>query len=259
MAARRQPAANFRLTAPPRPSKGFAMTIQALIFDVDGTLAETEEVHRLAFNAAFAEVGLAWTWDRDVYRDLLSVTGGKERMRLFANWRGLSAEAMPDAEIARVHALKNVRYAEMVARGECPLRPGVERLIRAARARGLRLAICTTTTRVNIDALIGAALGAEGMGFFDVVVAGEDVRRKKPAPDAYLLAIEALKLAPARCLVFEDSRNGLDAALAAGLTTIVSPSYYTSHETFEGAAQVLPDLSQFALPAVAPASPAGPT
>jgi HAD superfamily hydrolase (TIGR01509 family) len=227
------------------------MTIQALIFDVDGTLAETEEIHRLAFNAAFAQVGLSWFWDRDVYRDLLRVTGGKERMRLYADQRGLSRDEIPDAEIARIHALKTVRYGEMVRGGDCPLRPGVERLIRGARARGHRLAICTTTTRVNIDELVAATLGADGPGLFEVIVAGDEVRRKKPAPDAYLRAIDALGLEAGRCLAFEDSHNGLTAALAAGLTTIVTPSFYTSHESFEGAALVLPDLSGFDLQAFA--------
>jgi HAD superfamily hydrolase (TIGR01509 family) len=138
----------------------------------------------------------------------------------------------------------------MVRRGDCPLCPGVERLVRASRARGLRLAICTTTTRVNIYELIAATLGADGPGLFEVIVAGDEVRHKKPAPDACLRAIEALGLEAGRRLGFEDSHNGLTAALAAGLTTIVAPSYYTSHESFEGAAQVLPDLSGFDLQAL---------
>ena len=210
------------------------MIIQALIFDVDGTLAETEELHRVAFNAAFREAGLDWSWDTDLYRELHRITGGKERMRHYADRRALTAKEMPDDHIARIHALKNARYAEMVRGGDCPLRPGVNRLIRTSHAGGVRLAICTTTTRVNVDALIAATLGAVGLGLFEVVVSGEDVRQKKPAPEAYLRVIDALGLDVGRCLAFENSRNGLLAARAAGLNTIVTPSLYTSHEIFRG-------------------------
>ncbi len=221
--------------------------INALIFDVDGTLAETEEGHRRAFNAAFAEAGLDWVWDVDLYRDLHRVTGGKERMRHYAERRGLSPAELSDAAVARLHVRKNARYGELVRAGLCPLRAGVERLIRTSRARGLRLAVCTTTSRVNIVELVEATLGADGFGLFEVVVSGEDVPAKKPAPDAYLSVLEALGLRADRCLAFEDSRNGLMAARAAGLATIVTPSLYTRHETFDGAALVLPDLSDFEL------------
>ena len=222
--------------------------IKALIFDVDGTLAETEEGHRAAFNAAFAEAGLDWAWDVDLYRELYRVTGGKERMRGYADMRGVSAAELSDADIAGLHARKNAHYAEIVRAGQCPLRPGVERLIRTSRARGLKLAICTTTSRVNIVELVEATLRPEGLGLFDCVVSGEDAPIKKPAPDAYLQVLEALALRPDECLAFEDLHNGLIAATAAGLTTIVTPSLYTRHETFDGAAIVLPDLSGFEPP-----------
>jgi HAD superfamily hydrolase (TIGR01509 family) len=221
--------------------------IKALIFDVDGTLAETEEGHRRAFNAAFAEAGLDWAWDVDLYRELYRVTGGKERMRRYAEMRGISLEEISEEDIARLHVRKNAHYAELVRAGHCPLRPGVERLIRTSRARGLRLAVCTTTSRVNIAELVEATLRPEGLGMFEVVVAGEDVQAKKPAPDAYLRVLEALALRPDECLAIEDSHNGLLAAKAAGLATVVTPSLYTRHETFDGAATVLPDLSGFEL------------
>ncbi|HKN30603.1 MAG TPA: HAD-IA family hydrolase [Roseiarcus sp.] len=223
--------------------------IRALIFDVDGTLAETEEGHRRAFNAAFAEAGLAWAWDVNLYRELYRVTGGKERMRRYADMRGVSAAEFSDADIAKLHGRKNAHYAELVRAGECPLRPGVERLVRTSRARGLRLAISTTTSRVNIVELVEATLRPNGLALFEVVVSGEDVAAKKPAPDAYLRVLEALALRPDECLAFEDSHNGLLSARAAGLATIVTPSLYTRHETFAGAAVVLPDLTDFDLAA----------
>ena len=223
--------------------------IKALIFDIDGTLAETEEGHRAAFNAAFAEAGLDWTWDVDLYRELYRITGGKERMHRYAEMRGVSSAELSDADIARLHLRKNARYAEIVRAGLCPLRPGVERLIRTARPRGLRLAICSTTSRVNIDELVQATLRPEGLRLFDCVVSGEDAPIKKPAPDAYLQVLEQLSLRPEDCLAFEDSRNGLISARAAGLAAVVTPSLYTNHETFDGAAIVLPDLSGFELTA----------
>ena len=133
-----------------------------------------------------------------------------------ADRRGAPAAELSDADIARLHQRKNASYAELVRAGDCPLRPGVERLILTSRARGLRLAICTTTSRVNIVELVEATLGAEGLGLYEVIVSGEDVRRKKPAPDAYLRVLEALGLRADECLAFEDSRNGLLAARAAG-------------------------------------------
>ena|SRR5487761_2210221 len=218
------------------------MTVRALIFDVDGTLAETEEVHRAAFNRVFDEEGLPWRWDIDLYRDLLRTTGGKERMRLYA---GMIGGALSEDQLARMHLRKNEHYGTMVRSGETSLRPGVETLIRSARAAGLALAICTTTSRANIEALIGATLGEGGLSIFKSIVAGEDVAVKKPAPDAYLAALAELGLAPQDCLAFEDSRNGLAAARAAGVPTIVTPGLYTTHENFEGAAAILPHLEGF--------------
>ncbi|WP_333824398.1 HAD-IA family hydrolase [Pinisolibacter sp.] len=224
------------------------MVLRALIFDVDGTLAETEEIHRDAFNRAFAEDGLSWHWDVDLYRDLLRVTGGKERIRRYLEMDGV-APALDDARIARLHARKNEIYGETVRSGRCALRPGVAELVRAARAGGLRTAISTTTSRPNVEALLAATFPGAEPDLFDPIVAGEDVVAKKPAPDAYILAIEKLGLPAEACLALEDSRNGLTAARAAGLATVVTPSLYTAHETFEGAAQVIPDLTAFDLEA----------
>ena len=222
------------------------MVLRALIFDVDGTLAETEEIHRAAFNRAFAEDGLAWHWDVDLYRELLRVTGGKERIRRYLEM-DVVAPALDDARIARLHARKNQIYGETVRSGGCSLRPGVADLVAAAHAAGLRLAIATTTSRPNVEALLAATFADATANLFDPIVAGEDVVAKKPAPDAYLLAVEKLGLPPETCLALEDSLNGLTAARAAGLVTVVTPSLYTTHESFDGAARVIPDLTAFDL------------
>jgi HAD superfamily hydrolase (TIGR01509 family) len=216
--------------------------LRALIFDVDGTLAETEEVHRLAFNTAFEELGIPWTWDRPRYRELLRVTGGKERLALCA---GEVGRKMSDAEIACIHARKNALYAQFVRDGRAPFLPGVDALIRDAKSAGLKCAVCTTTSRANIEALLVANLGAEGSAFFDAMVCGEDVSKKKPSPEAYLLALRSLGLSAGECLALEDSSNGLKSARAAGIRTIVTPSWYSSGEDFSGALQVRDSLAGF--------------
>lgn len=149
----------------------------ALIFDVDGTLAETEELHRQAFNHAFARHGLDWQWDRAVYKDLLRVTGGKERIRAHHERLRIAAP-LSDVDIAELHRIKTAHYAGLVQTGCCPLRPGVTDLLVAAKARRQRLAIATTTSHANIDALLSRALGKCWAADFDAIVAGDDVRHK---------------------------------------------------------------------------------
>jgi beta-phosphoglucomutase-like phosphatase (HAD superfamily) len=165
--------------------------LRALIFDVDGTLAETEELHRQAFNQSFAAFGLPWAWDQALYKQLLDVTGGKERIAHFVGDGSLPAET-----IAALHADKTQRYAHLVASGGVTLRPGVRRLLSEAEGQGVRLAIATTTSRPNVDALLQATLGRQP---FEVIAAGDEVPAKKPAPDIYRLALHRLGLPPSDC------------------------------------------------------------
>ena len=217
----------------------------ALIFDVDGTLAETEELHRRAFNHAFARHGLDWHWDRALYKDLLRVTGGKERIRAFHS-RQWVAPPLSDADIAELHRIKTAHYAELVETGCCPLRPGVTDLLAAAKARGQRLAIATTTSHGNIDALLSRALGTRWAADFDAIVAGDDVRHKKPAPDVYLEVLVRLKLAPSDCVAIEDSANGLIAASRADIPVLITRSLFFRDDDFSAARFVLDDLSELA-------------
>lgn len=226
----------------PAPS---VMPLQALIFDVDGTLADTErDGHRPAFNAAFQQAGLDWHWDETLYGELLVVTGGKERIRhyLERSHRGWLDEPGIDTRIAALHQAKTQAYLALVASGALPLRPGIARLIAEARAAGLRLAIATTTTAENVAALLEHSLAPGAASWFEVIGAGDVVPAKKPAPDIYQWVLAKLGLPAAACLAFEDSDNGLRAARGAGLTTVVTTNAYTCRQTFDGAYVVLSEL-----------------
>jgi HAD superfamily hydrolase (TIGR01509 family) len=235
-------AAPASITAPLAEARRRLAEADGLIFDVDGTLAETEELHRTAFNEAFVQVGLDWHWGRRLYRDLLRVPGGKERIRAFDQMRR-SGPPIPDKAIAELHKVKTRRFTALMAAAGCSLRPGVRALLDAARARGQKLAIATTTTRVNIDALLAGTLGPQWETMFAAVVAADDVARKKPAPDAYLEALSQLDLRPASCLAFEDAGNGLRAAIRAGIPCIVTRSRYFHDDDFAGALAVVDDLT----------------
>jgi beta-phosphoglucomutase-like phosphatase (HAD superfamily) len=220
------------------------MSIEALIFDVDGTLADTEEAHRVAFNLAFERHRLGWSWSRTEYRMLLNVTGGKERIAAYVAELPVAATARNRllALVPAVHAEKTRFYSSVVGDGGVPLREGVAQLLDDALAAGCRLAIASTTTAVNIDALLGATLGPRGLDMFSVIACGDQVRAKKPAPDIYRLALANLGLTPERAIAFEDSPNGLAAANAAGLRTVVTPTFWTEGSDFSAAGLVRPSL-----------------
>jgi HAD superfamily hydrolase (TIGR01509 family) len=216
---------------------------RALILDVDGTLAETEEAHRQAFNEAFVQTGLDWCWGRTIYKQLLRVAGGKERIRAFDRMRKTDVP-LSDAEIAELHRIKTGRYVDLISSGRCPLRPGVEALLDAAAKRGQRLAIATTTSRANIDALLSVSLGPDWDSRFEAIVAGEDVPLKKPAPDVYVETLTRLRLQGPDCVAIEDSCNGLFSASRAGIPVVITRSVYFSDEDFSKALIAVDDLTE---------------
>jgi beta-phosphoglucomutase-like phosphatase (HAD superfamily) len=222
--------------------------LAALIFDVDGTLAETERHgHRVAFNQTFAEHGLEWSWSEGLYGDLLNIMGGKERLQFFIEHYQpqLHLNDQNVAELVQqLHRNKTKHYLATVQAGRIPLRPGVARLIQAARAAGVQLAVATTTTLENVHALLRQQLHPEAPSWFSVIAAGDVVKAKKPAPDIYLYALKQLKLPAARCIAFEDTEHGLQSALGADLTTVVTVNDYTRTQDFSGAALVLDHLGE---------------
>jgi len=222
------------------------MTLNALIFDVDGTLAETEEAHREAFNLAFKEFGLDWSWNSELYTELLNVTGGHERILFYVRDKYPDLFDQPGfTERAReIHRFKTGRYGELLSSGSVKLLPGVERLLNEAREDGLRLAIATTTNPDNVRALLEPNLGAQAMDWFEVIGAGDCVPAKKPAPDIYQWVLERMDLPASQCLALEDSRNGLRSAMGAGIATLITPSIFTRHNNFAGAALILNNLGE---------------
>ncbi len=232
------------MTDPARP-------LQAVIFDVDGTLADTERHgHRVAYNQAFEELGADWTWDESLYGYLLNVEGGAERLRHYLR------EYEPDFEptegraafVGAAHRRKNLHYHAMLGAGDIPLRPGVRRLIGEVREAGLKLAIASSSLRANVRALLQNTLAPDAEDWFDAFVTGDDAVSKKPEPEIYRRVLERLDLPAAACIAIEDSQNGCKAALAAGLPTLVTLSSYTHAHDFSGAVLVADSLGEAGRP-----------
>lgn len=219
--------------------------LQALLFDVDGTLADTEkDGHRVAFNLAFKTEGLDWYWDEPLYGKLLSVTGGKERIKFYLEQFNTNFNKPTDLDsfIKQLHALKTQYYVELMQAGKVPLRIGVEALIKEAKHAKMRMAIVTTTTPANVTALLNNTLGKGSESWFEVIAAGDIIPCKKPAPDIYNWTLEQMDLKAEQVIAFEDSRNGILSATAASIKTIITVNEYTKDDDFTSAALVLDSM-----------------
>lgn len=226
------------------------MSLRALIFDVDGTVADTEEVHRQAFNAAFLEMELWWNWSAGEYIELLKISGGPDRIAHYI--AGLKIDQSEKERLTgmvpALHRVKTRIYYDLISGGRAPVRRGVVRLMREARAAGLELALAATSSTSNIEALVSASLEREVLGGFSVISSADQVAARKPAPDLYLRVAAQLRVSPEDCVVFEDSANGVRAAKAAGMTVIATPSRWTATQDFSEADLTLYSLGDAAEP-----------
>ncbi|MDJ0658984.1 MAG: HAD family hydrolase [Crocosphaera sp.] len=216
--------------------------LKALIFDVDGTLAETEkDGHRIAFNRAFAEADLNWYWSESLYGELLEISGGKERISYYLQQYQPDIKENSETLIPQLHQAKTTHYRQLLSSGEIQLRQGVKRLIEEAYQEGIRLAIATTSALPNALALLEKHLNPN---WFEVIAAGDIVANKKPAPDIYNYVLDKMNLPPEECLVFEDSFHGLQAAYQANLKTVITIHDYTKEQDFSLASLVLNHLGE---------------
>lgn len=219
--------------------------LRALIFDMDGTLADTEEIHRLAFNAAFYDFGLDWEWTPELYEELLSISGGRERIAYYGAQCGLHPDRVTLLDFARdVHRVKTGHYARMLTAGRIALRVGVHRLLREARSYNVRLAIATSSALSNVQTLLGLNLGAGWREIFECVATCDVIEAKKPSPAVYQHVLKTMDLDPRECVAIEDTVNGLHAASGAGITTVIATHYFTRNHRFPGAALVVNHLGE---------------
>jgi HAD superfamily hydrolase (TIGR01509 family) len=218
--------------------------MEALIFDCDGVLVDTErDGHRVAFNRAFAALGLPFKWSVEEYGELLKIAGGKERMRSYFDKNRWPVEAVDrDVLIKRLHQLKTDYFIQLIESGELPVRSGINRIIDEAFSAGIRLAVCSTSNERAVTGVVKRLLGLERYAKFAGIFAGDVVSQKKPDPAIYKLAVQRLQLDPALCLVIEDSHNGLVAANRAGIRCVITTSTYTIAEDFDHAVAVYPEL-----------------
>ena len=222
------------------------MALKAIIFDVDGTLGETEDIHREAFNEAFREQGLHWLWDDQVYGELSQIPGGLARLRRYVELHHpeLSERFEREDTYSQIHRCKTRMLGRLLEDSGASLRQGVGGLITDARSAGIKLAACTTSQLQTFEILIINALGFEALSWFNAVVSGADVKHMKPDPEGYLEALKRLRVKPEEALVIEDSSRGVAAARAAGIQVIAVPSAMTRDDDFGQAMIVLSDLGE---------------
>ncbi|MFT5133088.1 MAG: HAD superfamily hydrolase (TIGR01509 family) [Gammaproteobacteria bacterium] len=220
--------------------------LKAIIFDMDGTLADTEDIHRLAFNQAFSEYEFGWQWSVEEYKQLLSISGGKERIRNYLQEQNVVPQDQEDLlQLSQsVHKRKSDIYREMLVAGHIQLRQGVKRLIEDAISKNITLAIATSSSRKNVETLLQNALGENTLSLFSVIVTSDLVENKKPSPAVYQYALAELGLKPENCIALEDTYNGNKAAIDAKLKTVITTNIYTLDDNFSQASLVIQQLGE---------------
>ena len=219
--------------------------LKAIIFDMDGTLANTEEIHRLAFNEAFSEFSLPIHWSEHLYARLLTVSGGRQRIHRFILDNTIDTQGRDAFALAKeVHLRKSEIYRDMLRAGHLKLRNGVARLIHEAVDRNIRMGIATSSSRANVDTLVTTTLGDQGLSLFESIVSCDLIADQKPSPAVYQFALAELGVAPENCVAIEDTYNGNEAAKAAGLKSVITTHNFTIDSDFSGAALVIDQLGE---------------
>ncbi len=220
--------------------------LKAIIFDVDGTLADTEEVHRLAFNETFAKFGLDWHWSPELYISLLAISGGRRRIRAYADQHKNDPAVPTDLDdfAKTLHRDKTQRYARMIVEGHVALRPGVWRLLQEARKQRLKLGVATSTAMSNVEVLLHQNLPAGWESWFDCMETCEVIGEQKPSPAIYQAVLKVLDVPAELTIAIEDTENGLRSATGAGLKTIITQHYFTQHHDFTNASLVVNNLGE---------------
>ena len=222
------------------------MLLSAVLFDVDGTIAETEELHRKSFNESFKEFNLDWFWDKPIYKELINIGGGKERIQHYMKraWPEMLEYKNLSKYIDSIHKVKNEIYEDYLNEETITFRPGIKRLISELKESRIRIALVSSSSKTNIENLLLKGLQFKSIDFFDLIAHGDCTKNKKPSPEIYEWALEKLKLSAQSCIAIEDSPRGLDSAVAAKIKVIVTPSELTSDENFEDADLVVSDLGE---------------
>ena len=226
------------------------MLLSAVFFDVDGTIAETEELHRKSFNESFKEFNLDWFWDKPIYKELINIGGGKERIQHYMKraWPEMLEYKNLSKYIDSIHKVKNEIYEDYVKEEKLTFRPGVKRLISELKENKIRIALVSSSSKTNIENLLLNGLQFKSIEFFDLIAHGDSTKNKKPSPEIYEWALEKLKLSAQSCIAIEDSPRGIDSAVSAKIKVIATPSELTIDENFEAADLVVSDLGEPGIP-----------
>ncbi len=226
------------------------MLLSAVFFDVDGTIAETEELHRRSFNESFKEFNLDWFWDKPIYKELINIGGGKERIEYHMKraWPEMLEYKNLSKYIDSIHKVKNEIYEDYINESKIDFRPGVLRLIEELKKNYIKIALVSSSSEINVNNLLKKGLKIKPKDYFDLIAHGDLTKNKKPSPEIYEWTLEKLKLSPQSCIAIEDSPRGLESALAANIKVIITPSDLTQDEKFEGAELVISNLGEKSSP-----------
>lgn len=237
--------------------------LEALIFDCDGVILESEHLHRQAYNDAFAHFNVRCPSDDDdkplnwslEFYDVLQnqIGGGKPKMRWYFKEHGWPTSTIfqnpPEDDSDRAKLIdtlqdwKTERYKDIIKSGTVKPRPGVLRLMDEAKASGKLLAVCSAATKSSVILCLENLIGLDRFHGLDCFLAGDDVKEKKPDPSIYITAVKKLGVSESNCLVVEDSVIGLQAAVGAGMSCVITYTSSTADQDFKEAIAIYPDLS----------------